>query len=67
MTNRTMTRNEFRDEWMKTQEEIAEFVHLGMELQARHKRLYEGVLGEPAPRFETRLLWDEDGNTSEAA
>jgi hypothetical protein len=60
MTKQQMTKHEFKTQWMRAQEEIADLVYRGIALQNIMPSLYEGVLGEPAPRYEPRLHWDDD-------
>lgn len=55
-----MTTSQFKHQWKKAHEEIAMFVHMGIELQSLHREMYEGVIGEPAPRIDIRAEWDED-------
>jgi hypothetical protein len=60
MTKQQMTKAEYRAQWMKAQEEIADLVHRGIQLQNIMPALYEGVLGEDAPRYEPRLHWEDE-------
>lgn len=61
MTAKRMSKEEFRAQWMKAQEEIALLIHQGQTLQSLMPVLYEGVLAEPAPRFEPELKWEQAG------
>ena len=55
-----MTKPEYRAQWMRAQEEIADLIHRSIALQSLMPALYEGVLAEPAPRYEPRLQWDDE-------
>ena len=66
MARQQMTKDEFRTEWMETQEKLANILHTVMALTAKHQELYEGVLSEPAPAYEPHLRWDDE-DTPEAA
>jgi hypothetical protein len=55
-----MSEGQFRQQWMKAQEEIALLVNRGIALQSLMPALYEGVLGEEAPSFEPQIVWDTE-------
>lgn len=54
-----MSATQYRAQWMKAQEEIADLIHRSIALQSLMPALYEGVLAEEAPRYEPRLQWEE--------
>lgn len=55
-----MSKDEYRYQWMRAQEEIADLIHRAITVQSLLPALYEGVLSEPAPRYEPRASWDTE-------
>lgn len=55
-----MTKPEYRAQWMKAQEEIADLIYRAVKVQALLPALYEGALAEKAPEFEPEWKWDKE-------
>ena len=55
-----MSQPQFTAQWMRAQEEIALLISRAVALQTMMPGLYEGVIGEEAPTFEPRLVWDNE-------
>lgn len=55
-----MSQPQFTAQWMKAQEEIALLINRAVALQALMPPLFEGVMGEEAPAFEARFVWDRE-------
>jgi hypothetical protein len=55
-----MTKDQYREQWMKAQEEIALLIHRGQRLQQLMPSLYEGVLAEKAPDYEPEIRWERE-------